>query len=292
MRRPGQTASEKASAMTPDDFKYLMTVVKDRSGIVLTPEKMYLVESRLLPIVRRLGLADLGALVGALRRNDPPSLVAEVVEAMTTNESLFFRDVKPFDQFKRLVLPKLLEARSTSRRIRIWSAACSSGQEPYSLAMILAEEEARLKGWTVEILGTDLSKAMVERSRAGTYSQFEVQRGVPAPMLDKYFVRDGDKWTIVPQLRSKVSFREFNLLDDPASFGQFDVVFCRNVLIYFDQPTKAKILTNLSRRLPGDGTLYLGGAETVIGITDKFEPVAGERGLYRLTPSPALRAAA
>ncbi len=154
--------------MTPDEFKHLTTLVKDRSGILLTPEKMYLVESRLLPIVRKLGLADLSTLVGALRRNDPPSLTAEVVEAMTTNESLFFRDVRPFEQFKRLVLPKLLEARSTSRRIRIWSAACSSGQEPYSLAMILADEEARLKGWTVEILGTDLSKAMVERSRAGT----------------------------------------------------------------------------------------------------------------------------
>lgn len=278
--------------MSPDDFTYLTTLVKDRSGIVLTPEKMYLVESRLLPVARKFGLADLGALVAGLRRGNPPELATLVVEAMTTNESLFFRDVKPFEQFKRLVLPKLLELRATSRRIRIWSAACSSGQEPYSLAMVLAEEDARLSGWTVDILGTDLSKAMVDRASAGTYSQFEVQRGVPAPMLSKYFVRDGDKWTIVPSIRSMVSFREFNLLADPAAFGQFDVVFCRNVLIYFDQPTKARILASISRRLPADGTLYLGGAETVIGITDKFEPITGERGLYRPTPTPALKVAA
>lgn len=278
--------------MTPDDLTYLTTLIKDRSGIVLTPEKMYLIESRLLPIARKLRFGDLGALVAGLRRGDPPDLASTVVEAMTTNESLFFRDVKPFEQFKRLVLPKLLESRAANRRIRIWSAACSSGQEPYSLAMTLAEESARLQGWTFDILGTDLSAAMVDRARAGTYSQFEVQRGVSPPMLAKYFNRDGDKWTIVPSIRSTVSFREFNLLNDPTPFGQFDVIFCRNVLIYFDQETKARVLARLSQRLPGDGTLYLGGAETVIGITDRFEPIAGERGLYRVTPAPALRAAA
>ncbi len=278
--------------MTPDDFKFLTTLVKDRSGIVLTPEKMYLIESRLLPLVRKFGLTDLGGLAGALRRNDKPELAPSVVEAMTTNESLFFRDVKPFDQFRRLVLPKLLEKRAAGRRIRIWSAACSSGQEPYSLAMVLSEEEARLKGWTVDILGTDISKAMVERARSGTYSQFEIQRGVPAPMLSKYFSRDGDKWTVAAQLRGMVSFREFNLLEDPAPLGQFDVVFCRNVLIYFDQPTKTKILAGIARRMPSDGVLYLGGAETVMGITELFEPIPGERGLYRLVPSPALKAAA
>ncbi len=278
--------------MTPDDFKFLTTLVKDRSGIVLTPEKMYLIESRLLPLVRKFSLTDLGGLVSALRRSDRLELAPAVVEAMTTNESLFFRDVKPFDQFRRLVLPKLLEKRATGRRIRIWSAACSSGQEPYSLAMVLSEEEARLKGWTIDILGTDISKAMVERARSGVYSQFEIQRGVPAPMLAKYFSRDGDKWTVAAPLRSMVSFREFNLLDDPSLLGQFDVVFCRNVLIYFDQPTKSKILAGIARRMPSDGVLYLGGAETVMGITELFEPIPGERGLYRLVPGPALKAAA
>ncbi len=280
--------------MNPEDFAYLATQIKNRSGIVITAEKMYLVESRLLPIARNLGLADLGALVAALRRSVPAGLISTVVEAMTTNESLFFRDVRPFEQFKRVVLPKLLEARATSRRLRIWSAACSSGQEPYSLAMVLAEEEARLKGWTIEILATDLSKAMVDRAQAAAYSQFEVQRGVPAPMLAKYFVRDADRWVVAPRIRSMVRFREFNLLEESAVLGQFDVVFCRNVLIYFDQPTKAKILADIAGRLPRDGTLYLGGAETVLGITDRFEPVAGERGLYRLTPAApaALRAVA
>lgn len=278
--------------MSPDDFNDLTAMIKTRSGIVLTPEKMYLLESRLLPIVRKYGLADLTGLVAAIRRQQPAELAAVVVEAMTTNESLFFRDVKPFDQFRRLVLPKLVEARTSSRHIRIWSAACSSGQEPYSLAMVLAEETARFPGWTVEILGTDLSKAMVERGRAGSYTQFEVQRGVPPTMLTKYFAREGDRWVLDPKIRSMVKFREFNLLEDSAALGQFDVIFCRNVLIYFDQATKARILGSLAGRLPTDGTLYLGGSETVIGITDRFEPVPGERGLYRRTPAPGLRAAA
>lgn len=277
--------------MTPDDFKYLADTVRVRSGIVLTPEKMYLVESRLLPLARARGLNDLAMLIAAMRRNELGVVVA-VVEAMTTNESLFFRDVRPFDQFKRLVLPKLMQARSAGRAIRIWSAACSSGQEPYSLAMLLAEEGAKLAGWSIDILGTDLSKAMVERARAGTYSQFEVQRGVSQPMLAKYFDRDGDRWTVSSQIRAMVRFREFNLLDDPAVLGSFDVVLCRNVLIYFDQPTKTRILAGIAGKLPADGTLYLGGSETVFGITDRFEPIPGERGIYRLVPVAAAQRAA
>jgi chemotaxis protein methyltransferase CheR len=202
---------------------------------------------------------------------------------MTTNESLFFRDVKPFEQFRRLVLPRLLEARAHTRQIRVWSAACSSGQESYSLAMVLAEEGSRLQGWKLDLLGTDISKAMVERARAGSYSQFEVQRGVPPALLKKYFEADGERWKIASALRPMTRFREFNLLDDPAPLGQFDVVFCRNVLIYFDQPTKAKILAQIARRMPADGLLYLGGSETVFGITDQFEPVPGERGVYGLS---------
>lgn len=279
--------------MTPDDFNYLAATIKARAGIVLTPEKMYLVESRLLPLARKIG-ADLAGLVAMMRRKDA-GMTESVVEAMTTNESLFFRDVRPFDQFKRLVLPKLMQARAMSRTIRIWSAACSSGQEPYSLAMLLKEEHATLAGWSIEILGTDLSKAMVERARSGIYSQFEVQRGVPAPLLAKYFVRDSDRWSIASSIRSMVRFREFNLMDDPVSLGSFDVVLCRNVLIYFDQATKTKVLANIAGRLPADGTLYLGGSETVFGITDRFEPVPGERGIYRLTqmvvPAAVRRAA-
>ena len=278
--------------MQTDAFQYLAGLVKDRSGIVLTADKLYLLESRLTPIARRLGLASLDDLAFRARAGGSPQLIDSIVEAMTTNESLFFRDVKPFEQFKRLVLPRLIEARAGSRQIRIWSAACSSGQEAYSLAMILAEESARLQGWRLELVGTDISKAMVERARSGTYSQFEVQRGVPAPMLKKYFVQEGDRWAIAPALKPLTRFREFNLLDDPAPLGQFDVVFCRNVLIYFDQATKAQILARIARRLSADGLLYLGGSETVFGITDQFEPVAGERGIYCLSKSALASAAA
>jgi chemotaxis protein methyltransferase CheR len=267
--------------MTRDDLTYVADLVRARSGIVLTPEKAYLIESRLTPLARTRGHKDLDALVVALRGNEP-SLVEAVVEAMTTNESLFFRDQRPFEQFRRLVLPKLLQARSTSRTIRIWSAACSSGQEPYSLAMLLSEEAPKLAGWTVEILGTDLSKAMVERARTGSYSQFEVQRGMPPAMLARHFTRDGDKWTASAALKSMLRFRTFNLLDDPSAFGTFDVVLCRNVLIYFDQATKGRILDRISGRLTPEGTLYLGGSETVFGITERFESIPGERGIYQL----------
>lgn len=278
--------------MTRDDLIYVADLVKARSGIVLTPEKAYLIESRLQPLARLRGLGDLDGLVAALRR-DVPGLADTVVEAMTTNESLFFRDQRPFEQFRRLVLPKLLQARSASRKIRIWSAACSSGQEPYSLAMLLCEEAPKLAGWTVEILGTDLSKAMVERARAGAYSQFEVQRGMPPAMLARHFTRDGDKWAASAALRSMLRFRTFNLLDDPSPLGTFDVVLCRNVLIYFDHATKGRILDRLAGRLNPEGTLYLGGSETVFGITERFEPIPGERGIYQLTrPAQPARAAA
>jgi chemotaxis protein methyltransferase CheR len=269
--------------MQTNAFQYLAGLVKDRSGIVLTADKVYLLESRLMPLVRKLNLAGLDDLVIQARSGASPQLIDSIVEAMTTNESLFFRDVKPFEQFRRLVLPKLIQARAATKQIRIWSAACSSGQEPYSLAMVLAEESPRLQGWKLDLLGTDISKAMVERARAGVYSQFEVQRGVPSDMLRKYFVQEGERWAVVPALKPMTRFREFNLLDDPAPLGQFDVVFCRNVLIYFDQPTKAKILAQIARRLSSDGLLYLGGSETVFGITDQFEPVPGERGIYCLS---------
>jgi chemotaxis protein methyltransferase CheR len=269
--------------MRTEAFQYLAGLIKDRSGIVLTADKLYLLESRLMPIARRLGVPDLDDLVRRARANDPRGLVDEIVEAMTTNESLFFRDVKPFDQFRNLVLPRLLAARASSRQIRIWSAACSSGQEPYSLAMVLSDEAARLQGWKIDVLGTDISKAMVERARAGSYSQFEVQRGVPPALLKKYFVADGERWQVAPALKQMLRFREFNLLDDAAPLGQFDVVFCRNVLIYFDQPTKAQILAQIARRMPADGLLYLGGSETVFGISDQFEPLPGERGVYCLS---------
>lgn len=262
------------------DFAMLAKLVRDRSGLILTRDKEYLLDARLLPVVRKHGLSSLEALCAMLRQKAVASIERDIVEAMTTNESFFFRDTTPFKLFREMVLPELLAARQSSKQLRIWCAACSSGQEPYSLAMILEEERARLAGWRVEIVGTDLSAEMVERSKAGSYSHFEVQRGLPVQYLTKYFRKSGDRWEILPELRAKVSFRTFNLLDDFAALGRFDVIFCRNVLIYFDAPTKGRVLGRMSSQLAPDGALFLGGAETVLGITDRFVPHPTQRGIY------------
>lgn len=271
--------------MRPDDFNFLADLLRRQSGLVVAPDKLYLVESRLLPIARSRGAETLDGLIAELRKCPETSpLVKQVTNAMTTNESFFFRDIKPFDQFQKVVLPFLLEARAPSKKIRIWSAACSSGQEPYSLAMILREMGPKLADWRIEILATDISTEMLEKSKAGLYSQFEVQRGLPVQYLVKYFTQIGDKWKIDPSLREIVHFREFNLLHEPAGFGQFDVVLIRNVLIYFDNQTKREILTRVHKVLAPDGFLYLGGAETVIGISDNFRAHPEERGLYCHAP--------
>jgi len=266
--------------MKVEDFDMLCTLLKQRSGLVLTKDKAYLLESRLMPVARKWSMKTLDELAQAVRTRRDENLIRDITEAMTTNESSFFRDQKPFDLFRGTVLPKLLEARASRNQLRIWSAACSSGQEAYSLAMLLSDESARLGKWKIEIVGTDLSTEMVERARAGLYTQFEVQRGLPIQMLVKHFKQNGDKWQLSPQIRQMASFREYNLLGDLKPLGQFDVVFCRNVLIYFDQPTKTKVLEQIARLMPEDGFLFLGGAETVLGITDRFKPMDGQRGLY------------
>lgn len=266
--------------MRVEDFDMFATLLKQRSGLVLTKDKAYLLESRLMPVARKWNMKGLDELANTVRTRKDEALLRDITEAMTTNESSFYRDSKPFDQFRQLVLPRLLETRAAKRSIRIWSAACSSGQEAYSLAMLLLDEQARIGGWRIEIVGTDISAEMVERAKAGVYTQFEVQRGLPIQMLVKHFKQNGDKWQISQQIRQMVSFREWNLLQDVSALGQFDVVFCRNVLIYFDQPTKTKVLEAIARQMPPDGILYLGGAETVLGITDRFKAVDGQRGLY------------
>ncbi len=265
--------------MRPEDFDFVAKVLKERSGLVITRDKAYLLESRLTPVVRRRAMKSLDDLLLSLRTAGE-DLLREVTEVMTTNESFFFRDIKPFDQFKSLVLPAMLASRAAKRSFRIWSAACSTGQEAYSLAMILKEEGARLAGWKIEIIGTDLSAEVVEKAKAGMYSQFEVQRGLPVQLMVKYFKKNNEMWQIDPSLRAMVQFKEFNLLHDMRMLGQFDVVFCRNVLIYFDQPTKGRVLDSISRLMPDDGFLYLGGAETVLGISDKFKGIPDQRGIY------------
>jgi chemotaxis protein methyltransferase CheR len=269
--------------MTVTDFEFICQILRERSGLVLTNDKAYLLESRLLPVARKWKLATFDDLVRVIRTKMDEAVIKDVVEAMTTNESFFFRDTKPFDQFKALVLPAMLKSRANTKTIRIWSAACSSGQEAYSLAMILSEMSAQLAGWRIEIIGTDLSTDILSRAKEGMYSQFEVQRGLPITLLVKYFSQVGDRWQINAKIRSMVNYREFNLLHDPMGLGRFDVVFCRNVLIYFDQQTKGRVLNSIAKLMPEDGFLFLGGAETVLGITDKFQMMTGQRGVYCVT---------
>jgi chemotaxis protein methyltransferase CheR len=272
--------------MTPVEFDFLRKLLKDRSGLVLTGDKQYLVESRLMPIVRKAGLSRLGELVQRLKEG-PEALIVDVVEAMTTNESFFFRDKSPFDLFRDVVMPALLAGRAVQRQIRIWCAAASTGQEPYSLAMCLQEMGERLAGWRIDLLATDLSTEVLEKARAGLYSQFEVQRGLPIALLVKYFTQVGELWEIAPHVRSMVQYRPLNLLNDFSHLGMFDVVFCRNVLIYFDQETKVEVLDRIARMTQPDGYLVLGAAETVVGLTDSFKPLPERRGLYATGRSAA-----
>lgn len=244
--------------MKIEDYELFAKILYQRSGLVLTKEKAYLLESRLMPIARKANLKDLSDLAEVMRKRTDENLLADITDAMTTNESSFFRDQRPFDQFRQIVLPKYLQARAAVRRLRIWSAACSNGQEPYSLAMILDEERAKLAGWHIEIVATDLCRDVLDKAQQGIYTQFEVQRGLPITMLVKNFAQVGDKWQIAKSVRDQIKFQQFNLLDDMRPLGQFDIIFCRNVLIYFDQPTKTKVLENMVKQMPADGVLYLG----------------------------------
>ena len=266
--------------MTPNDYDHLRRLLKDRSGLVLSGDKQYLVESRLLPLARKAGFAGLAELMANLHGPHPEALTVEVVEAMTTNESFFFRDKTPFEYFRDVIMPALLAARAAQRRIRIWCAAASTGQEPYSLAICLREMSHAIAGWRIDIIATDLSTEVLEKAKSGIYSQFEVQRGLPITMLIKYFTQVGECWQITPDLRSMVQFKPLNLLSDFAHLGNFDLVLCRNVLIYFDQPTKIGVLERIARITERDGYLILGAAETVVGLTDSFKPLPDRRGLY------------
>ncbi|PHQ70071.1 MAG: chemotaxis protein CheR [Sneathiella sp.] len=266
--------------MNSQDFQLFGDIVRTRSGLVLTEEKVYLLESRLVPLARRRGMDSLEDLAEEVRRHRDERLLSEITEAMTTNETFFFRDNKPFDIFREVVLPQLLETRRAQKSLRIWNAACSTGQEPYSLAMLLKEEAAKMAGWRVEIMATDISDEVLEKSKAGLYSQFEVQRGLPIQLMVKYFQQVGEMWQIDSSIRAMVKFQNKNLLEDLSNLGKFDVIFCRNVLIYFDQPTKSKVLSQVHKIIASDGALFLGGAETVLGICDDFKPVEGQRGVY------------
>jgi chemotaxis protein methyltransferase CheR len=272
--------------VTPADYQYLRDLLRRRSGLVLAADKRYLVESRLSPIARRVGAADLSELVQKLQSAPDEKLVVEIVEAMTTNESFFFRDKVPFEHFRDLIIPQMLSARQRKRSIRVWCAAASTGQEPYSVAMCLSEMASRLPGWNIEILATDISTEVLERAQSGIYSHFEVQRGLPIQLLLKYFTQVRDKWQIAPQIRAMVEFRPLNLLRDFSLLGIFDLVICRNVLIYFGAETKTDVLDRLAACTAPDGYLMLGAAETVVGHTQRFRPLPNTRCLY-IPNSPA-----
>lgn len=272
------------------DFDMYRDLLHEKSGLVLTQDKSYLLESRLKPISKQWGYDTLDAMTMALQGVPDPALIKDIVEAMTTNETSFFRDTRPFDIFKQTVLSFMKDNRKT-KKIRIWCAAASSGQEPYTLAIILKEMATEFPGWTFEIIATDISTEILDQAREGRYTQFEVQRGLPIQLLMKYFAQDGDHWQLNKDVRKMVTYKEFNLLNPMAGMGNFDVILCRNVLIYFDDETKKMVLGNLTKQLVDDGFLFLGGAETVLGICDALKPVPGQRGLYAHTEGPHMQAA-
>jgi len=262
------------------DFKFFENLLQRESGLAITPEKMYLLESRLLPIVRKHEIqGGLEGLAQKMRLTKDVNLQRTVVEAMTTNETSFFRDNTPFQRMKENLLPYFAKERSAQKTLRIWSAACSSGQEPYSIAMLLRDYPI-LADWKVEIVATDLSLEILEQARSGVYSQFEVQRGLPIQMLVKHFIQQGNNWVIKPVVKNMVTFKAVNLMEKIIGLGQFDIIFCRNVLIYFDVPTKAKVIAAIKTVIKSDGVLLLGGAETVIGVSDDFKPVPDVKGIY------------
>lgn len=259
--------------INPADFDFVRDLVRKRSAIVLEPGKEYLVESRLTAVARGEGFPSLDEFLAEIRAQPANGLHQRVVEAMTTNETTFFRDIHPFDALRQTVIPELLERRAAERKLLIWSAACSSGQEPYSIAILLKEMGGILAGWNVRILATDLSTEMVARAREGRYNQIEMNRGLPAAYLVKYFKKQGLEWQVSEEIRRMVEFKELNLAEPWAAMPAPDVVFMRNVLIYFDVETKKAILGRIRRLMRPDGYLVLGGAETTMNLDDAYERV-------------------
>lgn len=272
-------------ALNATDFNYLAAYVKTSTAIVLTPDKDYLVESRLSPVARRMGVSTVSDLVGILRKSpSPASEVGQLIsEAMTTNETYFFRDVKPFDVLKKSLLPDAIERRNEARTLNIWSAACSSGQESYSILMTIKEHFPALSSWRIRLFATDISKSMVERTREGIYSQIEMNRGLPATMLVKYFTKSSSEWRIKPELTKLVEASTMNLAGSWPVLPQMDIVFLRNVLIYFDLETKRSILKKVVNSMATNATLLLGGSESTMNVSDDFERLpSGDSFFYRL----------
>ena len=267
--------------MNPSDFDHFCRTLRERSGLSLGPDKAYLVRNRLDPIARAEGMADSVELLAKLRAGAPEALIQRCVTALATHESSFFRDGAPFDLLAGQLLPSLIAARRDQKSLRIWCAACSSGQEPYSVAIALQEAAHQMPGWKLEIVASDYSKPILEKAEAGLYSAFEVKRGLSPERLARWFQEEAGAWRVSPRLRQMVSFRQHNLLQGTSGVGTFDIIFCRNVLIYFDLDGKRAVLDDLARALTPDGALFLGSAETILGLTSALEPMPGSRGLHR-----------
>jgi chemotaxis protein methyltransferase CheR len=272
------------ATMTPVDIDYVRTLVKEQSAIVLEQAKAYLIESRLEPVARKAGAANAHDLVSQLRAKPYSKLHHQVVEAMTTNETSWFRDIAPFAALRDHLLPELIAHHATDRRITIWSAASSTGQEIYSIAMLLADHFPQLRsGWQVKLLASDLSEEVVDRAKSGKFTPLEVNRGLPAPMLVKHFERVGSLWQVKPELRNQVSFGVVNLIKPWPQMPPLDIVMLRNVMIYFDVETKKQILANVRRVLRPGGHLFLGNAETTLNLDERFERVQyGKATCYRV----------
>jgi chemotaxis protein methyltransferase CheR len=272
-----------AVALAQSDFTYISRLVRQQAAIVLEPGKEYLVESRLAPLAQSEAIGSIADLVTRLQQDRGGDLTSKVIDAMTTNETLFFRDGHPFESLRSAVLPEMIAARSTERRLRIWCGASSSGQEPYSLVMVLRDVLAAHPGFAVSLLATDINEEMLERTREGRYSQLEVNRGLPITQLMRHFDKDGTHWRAKPEIRSMIQTRNVNLAAPLPTIGPFDLVFLRNVLIYFDTHTKRAVLEQVRKVLRPDGYLFLGGAETTLTIDSAWERVSvGSSTAYRI----------
>ncbi|MCC6641732.1 MAG: protein-glutamate O-methyltransferase CheR [Deltaproteobacteria bacterium] len=285
MRSDGYARS-RAASLSRRDFETVRGLVKEHAAIVLEPGKSYLVEARLTPIAQSLRAESLASLVETLRTTPFGSLHARVVDAMTTNETSFFRDLHPFEALRKAIVPEILRRREVERKIHVWCGASSSGQEPYSIAMLLHEHFPQLRDWSVVLIATDISEEMLERARAGRFSRLEVSRGLPAPLLVRYFERAGAEWKLAEEVRRMVTFRTLNLVKPWPPLPPLDLVFLRNVMLYFDLEARREILGRIRRALQPDGYLFLGAAETTLHADDAFERVAVERSwAYRVRRS-------
>lgn len=264
-------------AIRPQDLDYVRHMVRTRSAIVLEPEKAYLVQSRLEPLAKREGFATLDVLVDKLRSSPYGPLHIKAVEAMTTNETSFFRDLTPFQVLRDRWLPEIIVRKGHSKCLTMWCGASSSGQEPYSVMFTIFEHFPELKDWNIQFIATDISEEMLAKCREGKYSQLEVNRGLPASCLMRFFSKKGMNWQVQEDIRRRIDFKSMNLVGPWLPFPTMDLVFLRNVMIYFDSETKKKILANIRRILDPNGYLLLGGSETTMNIDDQYDrvPVSG-----------------